>query len=385
MNRGATWSLVGALSLLSSRALALDLGNPSELASVEIHGFVSQGFILTKDNNYLSESTKGSFRFTEVGINFTKPLVDRLRLGIQLFAHDVGPRGNFEAKMDWFYLDYRFRDWLGLRAGRVKVPFGLYNEINDVDAARVPVLLPQSVYPVQNRDYLLAQTGGELYGYARVGAAGALDYRLYGGTIFLDATPQPGSPITVLELEVPYLFGGRLLWETPLDGLRAGGSVQALRLDTKLLRGADVAEVGIPAVLWIASMEYAAHDLLVAAEYSRWHLKVESTDTRVFPNSKTVSERAYAMASYRMASWFQPGVYYSLLFPDVEKRTGRENVQHDAALTLRYDINSHWLFKLEGHYMEGTAALSPTLNDNTPLSELSRSWGVFLVKTTAHF
>ena len=41
----------------------------------------------------------------------------------------------------------------------IRLPFGLYNDINDIDAARVPILLPQSIYPATSRDYLLAQTG----------------------------------------------------------------------------------------------------------------------------------------------------------------------------------------------------------------------------------
>ena len=112
-----------------------------------------------------AKSQRGSFDFNEVGINFTKSLGERLRFGIQFFARDVGPVGNDTPRVDWFFLDYRFTDWLGVRAGRLKVPFGLYNEVNDVDSARVPVLLPQAVYPILNRDLLLAQTGFELYGY----------------------------------------------------------------------------------------------------------------------------------------------------------------------------------------------------------------------------
>jgi hypothetical protein len=53
---------------------------------------------------------------------------------------------------DWFYLDYRFQDWFGLRAGRLKIPYGLHNEVQAIDSARVPVLLPQSVYPLQGRE-----------------------------------------------------------------------------------------------------------------------------------------------------------------------------------------------------------------------------------------
>src|SRR5258706_165529 len=195
---------------------------------LEVHGFVSQGFIKSTANNYLANSERGSFDFTEVGLNFTKTLTDRLRVGVQLFARDLGPLGNYKPQFDWFYLDYHFEDWLGLRAGRTKIPFGPYNETNDIDAALVPILLPQSVYPVQNRDYLLAQTGGELYGNVPLPGAGALEYRAYGGTLFVDAS---SSLTTIPDLSVPYLAGGRLMWQTPLEGLQVGGSVQALRLD----------------------------------------------------------------------------------------------------------------------------------------------------------
>ena len=67
-------------------------------------------------------SKRGSFEFSEVGLNFTQPLTDRLRTGIQLFARQLGKVGDFSARMDWFYLDYRFADWFGIRAGRTRLP-----------------------------------------------------------------------------------------------------------------------------------------------------------------------------------------------------------------------------------------------------------------------
>jgi len=377
--------LLLSLFVAGSPALAADVGTPGEPLSLQIHGFVSQGFILSTGSNYLARSKRGSFELTEVGINFTMPLTDRLRAGIQLFARDLGPIGNYTAKADWFYLDYRFKDWLGLRAGRVKLPFGLYNDTSDVDAARIPVLLPQSLYPITSRDFLLALTGGEVYGFIDLASAGALDYSLYGGTIFIEVPPTPGSPFVIVDLSVPYVVGGRLMWETPIEGLRLGGSLQGLRLDTDLLMGTMPLSFQIEAILWVASIEYAAKDLLLAVEYSRWPLKVRSSDQTIFPDNDSTSERAYAMAGYRLAMWLQLGAYYSLLFPDVSDRSGREAMQHDVAATARFDINSFWLVKLEAHYLNGTAALSPSLNDNRPRSELARDWGVFLVKTTAYF
>lgn len=373
-------------SLAGSTALAADPDSPLSLGALEAHGFASQGFILSSGNNYLAKSKSGSFEFSEIGLNFTDQLSDKFRIGVQLFANKLGSTGSYTAKMDWFYLDYRFADWFGIRAGRTKLPFGLYNEINDVDSARVPILLPQSVYPAQNRDNLLAQTGVEIYGRLDMRSAGILDYRLYGGTIIFVVTTPPGSATVVQDLRVPYLAGGRLLWETPLEGLRVGGSLQALRLDAQLLVGMSSVTVEIPAILSVASAEYAVRDWLFSAEYSRWFVSSHARPAGLFPETGlTVSERGYGMVSYRVTDWFQPGAYYSVLFPDVDHRDGRAHRQHDVAATLRFDLNDHWLLKLEGHYMGGTAGLSGSPNDNVPLAELERNWAVFLAKTTAYF
>jgi hypothetical protein len=388
---GRAATVVGALAALELQAVGADVGASADeddpSLSVEVHGFVSQGAIKTTANNYLARSERGSLEFSEVGINFTSTPTEKLRLGLQLFARDLGPIGDYIPHADWFYLDYRWKDWLGLRAGRVKLPFGLYNDISDIDAARVSILLPQSVYPVANRDFLLAQTGIEVYGYLNLRVAGALEYRLYGGSIFFPFQNSPASPFQIVTLENPYVVGGRVLWEAPLEGLRVGGSVQALRLDAVLLNPMTAAPVNveIPALLWVASAEYLGHSLFAAAEYSQWHVDTQSTDPAVIPASYAVSQRAYGMLAYYLKHWFQPGVYYSVVYPHIEARTGPTNMQHDVAATLRFDVNPYWLFKLEGHYMHGVAGLQPALNNNTPPAMLVRDWGVFLVKTTAYF
>ena len=136
--------------------------------------------------------------------------------------------------------------------------------------------------------------------------------------------------------------------------------------------------------LYVASLEYAAGDLLLSAEYSRWLGEFESRAPRLLP-PHTENERYYVMASYRVAPWFAPGVYYSVYYPNTDKRSGRENQQHDLALSLRYDLNPHWLVKVEGHFMHGTAALEPDLNDGKQPKDLHEDWGALLLKTTAYF
>jgi hypothetical protein len=369
---------------------------------VDVHAFVSQGFIKSTENQYLAKSERGSFEFTEVGVNLTRALGDNLRVGVQFFTRDLGPIGNYRARFDWFNLDYHFFDWLGIRAGRTKLPYGLYNETSDIDAARVPVLLPQSVYPTANRDALLAQTGIELYGYIPLGAVGAFDYRLYGGTLYLDLGDS--STARLANLEVPYLIGGRGMWLTPLPGLQLGGTLQALRFDGVYTPSgpddqalADLVErrlvpadytgpisFRLPALLWLASIEYSVGDLSLASEYGRTRLDMNITvPGRASPPAMT-SESFYVMGSYRATPWLAPGVYYSVQFPDVNDRHGRAAYQHDVALTLRFDLTQNWLLKGETHYMHGTAGLDPTLN-GAARSTLEKDWAVLLLKTTAYF
>lgn len=371
-----------------------------EPSSVQIHGFVSQGYVKSTQNNYLGPSARsqGNFEFSEVGLNVTKQLGDKLRVGIQIFAHDLGPLGNYAPQLDWYYLDYHLFDWLGIRAGKTKLPWGLYNEFNDVDAGRVPILLPQSIYPVASRESLFAQTGGELYGDVPLGAAGALEYRAYGGTIFVNTADASAQ---LKGFEVPYDVGGRLMWSPPVEGLRLGASVQAVRFDFDYAPTAEQAmayqaagqlpanydgtiSIKFPVQLWVLSAEYQLHELTLAAEVGRDYARYKTT--LVMPEIKATSEGMYLMGSYQVRPWFTPGVYYSLLLPNIrEPIEKRSTYQHDVAMTLRYDLTANWLVKLEGHYMHGTAGLTSALNGNRPLDELSKDWGVFLLKTTGYF
>lgn len=400
------WRAAFAMALTTVATVSPDLRAQSESAppdpmALQVHAFVSQGFIKSSTNNYLTSSQRGSFEFTEVGINVTKDLVDDLRIGVQLFARDVGPLGQYAPQFDWYYLDYRFRDWLGVRAGRTKIPFGLYNDSSEIDSARVPVLLPQSVYPIDHQDYLLAQTGGEVYGNFRLAQLGGLEYRAYGGTLQVSTPASPTPGITVANLSVPYVLGGRLIWSTPVDGLQLGGTFQSLRLEWDYDVASQVAApltmagllpanfngtlpVTFLVTLWIASVEYQTGNLSFAAEYSRWIGEFQSEAPALLP-TRTVNERYYAMVSYRVARWFTPGAYYSAYYPNVHQRQGRQSYQHDLALTVRYDVNAHWLFKLEGHFMDGTAALDPSLNGGQDPKTLTKDWGLFLIKTTAYF
>jgi hypothetical protein len=226
---------------------------------------------------------------------------------------------------------------------------------------------------------------------------------VYGGTLSSDLPNAPKPGVITTEPSVPYLYGGRAMWTTPLDGLAAAFSAQATRFDTTLsfdpavqaaLEAVGVIPAGLtyPAPIefrvsrWVASLQYQAHDLDISAEYSRWTGSFYIPFPALLP-PESINERYFVMASYRVMPWFTPGLYYSAHFDNVDDRDAPGRHQRDAALTTRFDLNANWLLKLEGHLIRGTAGLdNPALNDAAQRETLEQTWwGMLLIKTTAYF
>jgi hypothetical protein len=133
--------------------------------TVQVHGFISQGFIYTNDNNWLTMNTsQGSAAFTDFGLNMSSHLTDKLLVGAQVYDRNLGQLGQYHPSLDWAVADYRFKCWFGVRGGKVKTTLGLYNDTQDLDFLRTFALLPQSVYPTDVRDATIAHLGGDIYG-----------------------------------------------------------------------------------------------------------------------------------------------------------------------------------------------------------------------------
>ncbi|MBW1893437.1 MAG: hypothetical protein JRI91_07065 [Deltaproteobacteria bacterium] len=161
------------------------------LDNVDIHGFISQGYLKSNYNNFFANTEDGTTQFNEVGINFSTDITERLRIGVQFFARDMGTIGNNEIILDWAVADYRFKDWLGLRAGNMKLVNGLYNETRDIDMIRTNIFLPQSVYNEAWRESSTLIQGIGVYGEVPIGPAGSLSYDGQYGTISI--APDKGA------------------------------------------------------------------------------------------------------------------------------------------------------------------------------------------------
>src|ERR1700689_2318133 len=100
---------------------------------VQVHGFAQQGFMDSNQNNYLTMNTsQGSFAMTDAGVNMSAQITDKFRVGAQVYDRNIGVLGDYHPSLDWAYGDYKFKDWFGIRAGKVKTVLGLYNDTQDM-------------------------------------------------------------------------------------------------------------------------------------------------------------------------------------------------------------------------------------------------------------
>jgi hypothetical protein len=403
------------------------------LNKTELHGFISQGYMRSTDNNYPLLTKDGSFEFNEAAINISTLVTDKLRIGIQLFARDFGLDGNNDVIIDWAYGDYHWKDFLSMRFGKIKMPLGFYNRGRDVDILRNSILLPSGVYDEGKRDFVLAHEGGSIYGNINFPIAGLVNYELFFGTI---SVPNPnsdywrwfladqskniteglagGSLTTIRDPQIAgkYILGGEFKWNTPLDGLVLGGSSMTGMFDISAKIDAVVPLADLSLIdqslagsalqnsmifdynmdvyireFGMTSFEYSLDKLVFTGEYHIHQYDIKFPDIEY--NIK--SEGYYAQLVYRLNNWLELGSYYSEYYPDRTDKKGKSLLkknlpdylgwQKDFSLTVRFDLTDYWLLKLEGHLIDGCGLVRQY--DNT--DDLERNWMLFCVKTSFNF
>jgi len=386
---------------------------------IDIHGFISQGYIKTTHNNFYGDTMGGSLEFNEFGINFAKEPTDNLRVGLQILARDFGSNGDDELTIDWAFGDYRWKDWLGVEIGKIKTPKGLYNETRDVDMLRTYIFLPQSVYSEILRDTDLGLLGAGVYGDIHLNAGGLLSYQLIYGTQNIPAnesvsqalqgTTAYTTPIVndSIDVETKYVIG--LVWDTPLDGLRLGATydnspILATAHATKTVAGlfdeGDIILADFDKYQnTVVSAEYTVGNLLLVGEYIRTAKKFLITFSGV-PHEKgdTISDGWYLGSSYQIAGWFHLGGYYSESYKNTDDREGKtinkpgNDIPHrgyfkDACLTTNFIVNEYWNIKVEGHRFTGTyriGALDQVPDANGKVFA-HKGWNLFAAKITFSF
>jgi hypothetical protein len=334
--------------------------------NLQIHGYAAQGFLYTTHNSiFYANSSSGSPAWTEAVANISVQPAPGLRVGLQARYQLLGSSGN-DITLDWAAADYQVNDKLGVRFGKVKTPWGLFNETQDIDPSYMWALLPQTVYDITTRGSDLSHLGGVLHGSLDASGAGKVDYRVWGGEAvvppgdgqFDDLNNQGNAPLHALEYPI---VGGALHWRTPVRGLMLGASDSRASETTLALNGGSEWLASWNNLSWFG--QYEKNKTMLAAEWNRQAspgtlslvdqpVQSASSDTRGW----------YAMGAYKLSAKLTAGVYDSQFF-DHDQPLSTDRFTKDWTVSARYDIGSSLYLKAEEHFIDGTAlSLDGALN-----------------------
>lgn len=364
---------IGVLALALSAVPGF--GQSLDDLNIQIHGYATQGFLYTTQNNILTtSSSNGSAAWDEAVVNISAQPTPKLHVGVQGRYFLLGNYGN-AITLDWAAADYKANDRFGVRFGKVKTPSGLFNEIQDIDPSYLWSLLPQGVYPIASRNSVLAHYGGVVYGTFKLGQEfGSLEYRGWGGERVIGSddgyfVSQKESGINLPNGLSGAFYGAALHWNTPLRGLMIGIS------DSNQEKWSSTATTGNGALTGAETLNplnspsyfarYEKNKVMVAGEYNRLPVSGEITFPGVPTTPISIDWRAwYGMASYKVTDKFTAGVYDSQSV-NRQAALGPARDSLDWAISGRYDFNQFLYAKVEEHFIAGTElSYDTTLNPN---------------------
>ncbi len=379
-----------------------------EFNGLNINGFISQGYLHTNHNDYLADTKCGTFDFNELGLNLGYQASDSIRLGAQILSRNLGVDGNNKLTFGYAYGDYNLNRYLGVRLGKVRIPYGLYNQSRDVDMLRTGVFLPNAIYHDEFYMFFSAFYGVSIYGELPLGNVGSMEYEVYKGKSEEDDESRLVKNNVISfggengDLTAGDIYGGVFRWNTPINGLRFGYSY--FYMDAKLVID-NVNIIGSVAIdkvklnpIQVLSAEFTWGDLVLASEFMRFRQDayIDFSDNTFVPDIGTVitnSEGWYVSASYRYNELIEFGAGYSEFYENTDDKNGGGYAvdfrawRKDITLSTRFDITDNWVVKAEYHIMDGAAWLpDPGLYSDANSDEnIKQKWNMIALKTTFSF
>lgn len=351
----------------------------------QIHGFAAQGFNWSDGNNYFGNSRRGSFDYFETGVNGTVVLAPHLLASGQLLLREAGRTDDAALRVDYAQLDYKFLDRsainAGIRLGRVKNPFGLFNETRDVVFTRPGITLPQSIYYDGQgfRSLFFSSDGAQLYGGVTHGNHNTTLIVSHGFDFNLsdkEMNQLEGGNAIPGKVRVSRFFISRLQDETS-DGIwRFAASHLHGSVMLKPDPGVPISEQ-LTADFFVLSGRYNAERWSLTSEYQMTQTHGNSSLTGNFSNK---SDGIYVQADYRINPQWTLMSRYDGAFQNRNDRSGRDYAMqtggdrysqfaHDITVGGNWRPNDHWGVWAEYHHIDGTSTVPRLDNEGRTLAD----------------
>jgi hypothetical protein len=241
---------------------------------------------------------------TRFGLQISSEVSESMKVVAQLLGR--GTISNFDAIVEWAYVDYEFVDWLSLRAGKIKQPVYLVNDYVEVGYAYPWIRPPVEVY-YQNNPLNTVNGAGLLFSFP-VGP-GALSFYPYVGSN-RDDIPNTGGAAyfeaeNIVGIDVKYSGRGYTVHASTfqcevntfgrLDNVETGFGPVNIDLNGK--GDCDVTSAGL------------TFDVANVVVYAEWQ---ERTTTETLSRPFGDQDAWYATLGYRIGKWL-PHLTYATI------------------------------------------------------------------------
>lgn len=241
---------------------------------------------------------------TRFGLQVSSDITDNMSVVAQVLGR--GDQGNFNAIIEWAYIDYEFHDTTSIHVGKIKQPVYLVNDYIEVGYAYPWIRPPQEVYYANNP--LNTVNGIELLLQFPVGK-GTLSFQPYLGSN-RDEIPNGGGAYFEAEniygMDIKYSGRGYAVhasgFQCDVKVFGNGFDQSAALLDPLLGQNDSQVRVdlgGSEGNCFVGSTGFNL-DLANFVVYAEWQKRTtDETLSRAFGDT----ESYYATLGYRMGKW----------------------------------------------------------------------------------
>jgi len=375
--------------------------------TVQLHGFASQGAAWTSHNQF-GGSTPGSagVDMRELGLNLSWQAAPDWLVSGQLVSRWAGATDNGTVRVDYAFVDHGLIDnarrHLGVQLGKVKNPYGFFNMTRDVAHTRAGIMLPQSIYQDQIRDFFLAAPGISLHGREESGD-NLLSWQV---SVLQPQVNSPNLTAYIVDRQLGH-FNARTsvlaqtLWEQDGGKWRVGLSLGQFDIRYQpspgdfFGAGSFTGAGNVTLNTGVLSVEHNREDWSYTAEYASTRQLRSAFNVPFAPilDKDTTIEAYYLQTLWRFAPRWQALARYDAVYLDKQDRSGMnfaaatmlpasQRYARDWTMGLRYEASSNWSLFAELHHVNGGAWLSKL--DNPPAG-LNSAWDMLLLQAAWHF
>ena len=369
--------------------------------SIQAHGFVSQSAAWTSDNRVGgSQPGKIGVDLYEIGGNLSwHPDADWLISG-QLLSRRAGSSDNGNVRVDYAVVDRTLLEFegqrIGVRVGKIKIPFGFYNTTRDVAHTRPGIIPPQSIYYDQLRSSFLAAPGMAVYGDGEM-ASGGLHWQI---SVIRPEISDRNLTILMVDQQPGHFNGqpsilGQAIYDFDGGRWRTGLTMTNMKMQYQPGMGDFLHAGNITLNTGVLSLEHNSEEWTHTAEYALTHQIRNGFNVPFAPTLDMGStiEAAYFQTQWRFIPQWQALARFDMLYLNSRDRNGQQfsaatglpaaqRYARDRTLGLRFDPDPDWSLFAEWHHVSGAAWLSKL--DNPPAA-LNTPWNMLLLQAAWRF